>query len=265
MGMKRAEIDRQFDDIVEFSGLSEFIGTPVKRYSSGMSARLGFSIAAHLDPDVLLVDEVLSIGDFEFRQRAFARLQEMKRRGVPIVVVSHQLERIAEICTHGMLLSGGTVVRAGTPAQCIEEYVLGGRATRETAGAQLLGLKIGSRLPIRSGDRLRFSLAVALDERASGSVPRITVAVRSGRTGEIVSLTSTTRNRIDLPRTGEFALETELQMNVPPGFYLLETSLWDHRADREVETGPTAYLEVADGPSFHGAVQMNARMGVGRQ
>ena len=80
MGMQRAEIDRKFDQIVEFSGIADFIDTPVKRYSSGMNARLGFSIAAHLEPQVLIVDEVLAVGDFAFQQRAFGRIQEMVKQ-----------------------------------------------------------------------------------------------------------------------------------------------------------------------------------------
>ena len=95
MGMKRAEINRKFDAIVEFAGIPEFLDTPVRRYSSGMNARLGFAIAAHLEPEVLIVDEVLSVGDFAFQQRAYERLQEMVNHDVTTIIVSHQLERIA--------------------------------------------------------------------------------------------------------------------------------------------------------------------------
>ena len=102
MGMKRAEIARKFDQIVEFSGIPEFIDTPVRRYSSGMNARLGFAIAAHLEPEVLIVDEVLAVGDFAFQQRAFRRIREMVNQDVTTILVSHQLERIASLCTHAV-------------------------------------------------------------------------------------------------------------------------------------------------------------------
>jgi len=98
MGMKRGEIQRQFDRIVEFAEISEFIDTQVKRYSSGMSARLGFAIAAHLDPEVLVIDEILAVGDRAFQRKAFERLAEITRREIPVVIVSHQLERVAELC-----------------------------------------------------------------------------------------------------------------------------------------------------------------------
>jgi lipopolysaccharide transport system ATP-binding protein len=104
LGMKRHEIARAFDAIVDFAGIAEFIDTPVKRYSSGMNARLGFSIAAHVNPDVLLIDEVLAVGDFAFQQRCFARLQEFRRNGVAIAFVSHNLQAIASLCDRVLLL-----------------------------------------------------------------------------------------------------------------------------------------------------------------
>ncbi|MDQ3516884.1 MAG: ABC transporter ATP-binding protein, partial [Gemmatimonadota bacterium] len=125
MGMRRAEIARHFDEIVEFAGFPEFIDTPIKHYSSGMNARLGFSVAAHLDPEVLLVDEVLSVGDRAFQQRAFERLSEVVRRGTPVVVVSHQLERVASLCNRAILLSQGTVAFEGPAAECVAKYIEG--------------------------------------------------------------------------------------------------------------------------------------------
>src|SRR5262245_37296400 len=123
MGMRRVEIARKFDEIVEFSGLSDFIDTPVKRYSSGMSARLGFSVAAHLETDVLIIDEVLAVGDAAFQQKAFARIKAMATSGAPVVLVSHQLDRIRELCTEAILLEKGAVRARGTPDECITEYL----------------------------------------------------------------------------------------------------------------------------------------------
>ena len=123
MGMKRAEIDRKFDAIVEFAGIPEFLETPVRRYSSGMNARLGFAIAAHLEPEVLIVDEVLSVGDFAFQQRAYERLQEMVNHDVTAIIVSHQLERIASLCKRAVLLRQGEVAHAGPAAETIAAYV----------------------------------------------------------------------------------------------------------------------------------------------
>ncbi len=129
MGMPTTHTRTKFDEIVAFAGIPEFIDTPVKRYSSGMSARLGFAIAAHLDPDVLVIDEVLSVGDFEFQDRAFGRVRALARSGLPVVLVSHQLERVAELCTEVILLDHGQITYRGVPADAIATYVGASAAT----------------------------------------------------------------------------------------------------------------------------------------
>ena len=123
LGMRRKEVERQFDSIVDFSGIEDFIDTPVKRYSSGMNARLGFAIAVHIEPEVLLIDEVLSVGDHEFQGRAFQHLARLAKSGIPVVIVSHQLNRIGELCDRVILLKSGSVARVGSPAECIAAYL----------------------------------------------------------------------------------------------------------------------------------------------
>ena len=123
LGMRKPEIDRKFDEIVDFSGLEDFIDTPVKRYSSGMYARLGFSVAAHVDPDILLVDEVLSVGDMSFQQRCMEKMQEKIRSEVAVIFVSHNLPAVASLCDRAILLSKGDVVVDGPCEKAIEAYV----------------------------------------------------------------------------------------------------------------------------------------------
>jgi lipopolysaccharide transport system ATP-binding protein len=122
MGMRQAEIARKFDQIVEFSGIGEFIDTPVKRYSSGMNARLGFSIAAHLDPDVLLIDEVLAVGDAGFQERCLTRMRALLARGIPVVFISHNLPAVVDLCTRALVLNQGQVVFDGVPAEAAATY-----------------------------------------------------------------------------------------------------------------------------------------------
>ena len=122
MGMPRVEIARKFDAIVEFSGVEEFIDTPVKRYSSGMNARLGFAIAAHLDPDVLLIDEVLSVGDVGFQERCVSRMRELLKRGVPLVFVSHNLAAVVDLCTRAIFVERGQVQFDGRPAAAVAQF-----------------------------------------------------------------------------------------------------------------------------------------------
>jgi len=124
MGMRRAEIARKFDEIVDFAGVGEFIDTPVKRFSSGMNTRLGFAIAAHLDPDVLLIDEVLSVGDAAFQNKCMERMRELFRREVPLVFISHNLPAVLELCTRAIVIDHGTVRFDGDPARAIQEYRL---------------------------------------------------------------------------------------------------------------------------------------------
>jgi lipopolysaccharide transport system ATP-binding protein len=134
VGMKRHEIIRKFDHIVDFAGIGEFIDTPVKRFSSGMNARLGFAIAASLDPDVLIIDEVLSVGDAEFQARCLARMRELRSRGVPVVFVSHNLPAVQELCTSALLLRRGEVVAAGGVAETIQRYRQLAASTPQTPG-----------------------------------------------------------------------------------------------------------------------------------
>jgi lipopolysaccharide transport system ATP-binding protein len=122
MGMRREDIRRRFDDIVSFASLGDFIDTPVKRYSSGMNARLGFSIAAHLEPDVLLIDEVLAVGDFTFQQRCYERLREFRKTGVTIAFVSHNMQAIASLCDNAVLLRPGLPPFVGNTGEAIAAY-----------------------------------------------------------------------------------------------------------------------------------------------
>jgi lipopolysaccharide transport system ATP-binding protein len=123
LGMTRAEIRRKFDEIVEFSGLADFIDTPVKRYSSGMYARLGFSVAAHLEPDVLIIDEVLSVGDFVFQSKGVEKMRSVLNSGATVIFVSHNLQAVADLCSRTMLMHRGSVVADGPTSQVIHTYM----------------------------------------------------------------------------------------------------------------------------------------------
>jgi len=122
LGLRRREIDRKLDAIVAFSELERFIDTPVKRYSSGMYVRLGFAVAAHVEPDVLLVDEVLAVGDAEFRQRCMARMKELRVSGTTIIFVSHNMHMVRSLCDHALLLWRGQVHFEGSPNDAIVAY-----------------------------------------------------------------------------------------------------------------------------------------------
>jgi len=122
LGMPSRDIRARFHDIVDFAELWDFIETPVKRYSSGMYMRLGFSVAIHSDPDILLVDEVLAVGDAVFGEKCLAKIREFQERGVTIVIVSHALDTIREFCNRALLLHGGRVVLDGPPQEVTQRY-----------------------------------------------------------------------------------------------------------------------------------------------
>jgi len=122
LGLPRAYIDSKFDDIVAFAGLAEFIDSAVKHYSSGMYVRLGFAVAVEVDPDVLLVDEVLAVGDEVFKKKCLGKMAEFQQAGKTIVVVSHDLETVKKICSRVMLLGEGRVIELGEPEAVVEEY-----------------------------------------------------------------------------------------------------------------------------------------------
>jgi lipopolysaccharide transport system ATP-binding protein len=152
MGMKPTEVRSRLDAIVDFAGVSEFIDTPVKRYSSGMNARLGFSIAAHLAPDVMIIDEVLSVGDMSFQARCLDRMIEFKKSGAAIVLVSHNLEAINHLCDRSLYIAGSA--KALGPTEAVISRYIQDRFADDSKGAgtdvaitdaQLLGVRDGER------------------------------------------------------------------------------------------------------------------------
>src|ERR1700731_1527243 len=122
LGMRRSEIRRKLDSIVDFSGVGRYIDVPVKRYSSGMFVRLGFAIAAPLDPDILLLDEVLAVGDAAFQAKCIERIAELRKSGRTIVFVSHDVASVYRLCDRAILMSHGCILSDGAPRQVIDEY-----------------------------------------------------------------------------------------------------------------------------------------------
>jgi len=123
IGMKKVEIDRKFDDIVSFAEISRFLDTPVKHYSSGMYVRLAFAVAAHLEPEILLVDEVLAVGDAAFQKKCLGKMEGVVQEGRTILFVSHNMSAVKQLCTRGILLNSGTVAYDGSIDEAVEQYV----------------------------------------------------------------------------------------------------------------------------------------------
>ena len=128
LGMTRAEINRQFDEIVEFSEVERFLDTPVKRYSSGMYVRLAFAVAAHLEPEILIVDEVLAVGDAAFQRKCLGKMEDVAGAGRTVLFVSHNMQTIRSLCTRVIGFQGGQIINSGEPSTVVDSYLklLGG-------------------------------------------------------------------------------------------------------------------------------------------
>ena len=262
MGMRTSDIVQRFDQIVEFSGIADAIDTPVKRYSSGMSARLGFSIAAHLEPDVLIIDEVLAVGDLQFQERAFGRLRELAQSGIPVVLVSHQLDRVAQLCSEAILLNQGAAVCRGTADEAIGAYVRQHEVTRSVGSTGVVsfdGVRLLEGDTVQSGQRCAVLITGTVSESLTANVDPLLVRVRSLRTGAEVYVTRSKRLGFDV-KPGPLAVRVELQANLPPASYMIEVAARDMPGERDVANGPAAVFQVVSANEFIGTVQLNATM-----
>jgi len=123
LGMKKREIAKKFDEIVSFSGVAKYIDTPVKRYSSGMRVRLAFAVAAHLEPEVLIIDEVLAVGDMEFQKKCLGKMNDIAREGRTVLFVSHNMGSVIELCDRAIMLENGKITKEGDPATIVSAYL----------------------------------------------------------------------------------------------------------------------------------------------
>ena len=244
LGMTRDEIRRNFDAIVAFAEIEKFLETPVKRYSSGMYVRLAFAVAAHLTPEILLIDEVLAVGDLEFQRRCLGRMNEVARSGRTVVFVSHNLGSIEDLCTRAILMSGGQVVKSGPTREVIGHYLsqrsgdgspldLRDLTEREGTGrARITGLELlafdrDDRLDaVRFGEPFRVRLHFEATERLLGS--DVGFAVVNERS-ERVFATMVRDSGSSVPMlegSGHFDCFIE-QQTMLPGIYYFEAWITD--------------------------------------
>jgi ABC-type polysaccharide/polyol phosphate transport system ATPase subunit len=180
LGMSRREIRSRFDEIVDFSGVEGFLDTPIKRYSSGMQLRLAFSVAAHLEPDILIVDEILAVGDFEFQKKCLRRMAEVEKEGRTVVFVSHDLEAIARLCPSAIWLDKGRVQERGPATDVIDSYLasthadgLFGKGLTGEGPLRINSIKVGDgsgrpTTTIRRDSPFSISVDFSLEERLPG-------------------------------------------------------------------------------------------------
>ena len=237
LGMQRAEIARRFDEMVAFAEVERFIDTPVKRYSSGMYLRLAFAVAAHLEPEILLVDEVLAVGDAAFQKKCLGRMSDVAREGRTVVFVSHNLPSIEKLCQKVFVIDGGRLVMQGDPVTCIGAYLgtrtepkpavdlaaiprLDPRLTPVLASLDLLDLEGNPISAVRCGEPLEFHLAYSAADEITN--PSFGLIISNGLGMPLFFLQ--TRTQLGLwhkaPGTGRVVCRLD-EVPLVPGEYLL--------------------------------------------
>ena len=200
LGLSRKDIEARFDAIVAFSGIGDFIDQPVKTYSSGMYVRLGFAVAVHVDPDILLIDEVLSVGDEEFSAKCIAKIQEMKYRGVTLIFVTHQLGQVRSLCDRALWLDHGEVQAVGDPVRVVDHYLQEVSAPA-LAGAPIVSTGAAIAPPLQEAIEVPSAARAELTEEerwGSGEVVLSRVVLVDDRSRELVALGPGTPVSIDI-------------------------------------------------------------------
>jgi lipopolysaccharide transport system ATP-binding protein len=245
LGMTRREIAAKFDEIVDFSGVEQFLDTPVKRYSSGMTVRLAFAVAAHLDPEILIVDEVLAVGDAEFQEKCLGKMRAVAGgEGRTVLFVSHNMAAVSALCDRAILLDGGRVVEDGPANDVVDQYL--GRLTQSTSA--IFVCDGPPRAPAwieravlrdtaeRAGDNFRMSdpIEVAIDLHvAERSNLSLSIQVQEMNHSPVFHF-HTVDARFDVPSTpGNHQLVAALPaMQLYPGEYLAKVTLSDSAGNR---------------------------------
>jgi lipopolysaccharide transport system ATP-binding protein len=264
LGMPRSDITRKFDRIVEFAELERFIDTPVKHYSSGMYMRLAFSVAAHLEPDVLVIDEVLAVGDSEFQKKCLGRMDQVSREGRTVLFVSHNMNAVQRLCTRCVLLEQGRVAAAGSTRDVLARYLASGSSALEpgswiglddalrtgSGAARYVALRYSSLnsvagfLPYQEGP-LELTLAIESDrDRAHSSIAAFVLDQHG--TKLINADTDTLGGEIHLHRGRSYWQLRIDRLYLKPGIYVLGLWLADRFGDVFDRIESALQLEVVD-------------------
>jgi lipopolysaccharide transport system ATP-binding protein len=252
LGMSREEIARYRDSIVDFAGIGSFMETPVKRYSSGMLARLGFAVASHLHANIVLVDEVLAVGDVDFQRRSFRRMEELRTEGATLLLVTHNLWLVPQICQRALRLEGGRVVDEGDPKAVVERYQVSSaeqpsQAPGHRAGTTIVGFRLAASSIAPHGSLgLEFALVVGQPLQNS----RATVVITT-MAGFHVAGTDVNGSAHVLSRTGTWSFRGELQrLSLASGDYrVLITVVEEHAGAYLTHAQAATVLTVRDGGS----------------
>ena len=272
MGMKRAEIASRLEEIVEFSGISAFIDTPVKRYSSGMQARLGFSVAAHLDPDVLFVDEVLSVGDMSFQAKCLDRMRQNVRAGVTLVFVSHNLQAVAFLCKRAIVCAKGRLLFDGPTEDALDVYMKAAQTASTRFGSQqqfkLLSAEfVGAGA---NGVERHRKCRLTVDLECLQDIDACTVGIEVERTRDLFYCYGAAGEDLGMPlwsaRAGErLRISLEFTAHLTRGHYRVNLNIRQPRSASFAFFGESvANFSIAEQESYDGVVDIEPRITLDR-
>jgi lipopolysaccharide transport system ATP-binding protein len=269
LGMTKREIQSKLDQIIAFSGIEEFIDTPVKRYSSGMYARLGFSVAAHVDPEVLIVDEVLSVGDFVFQQRCMDRIRSIIASGTTVLFVSHNLKAVTEICQRAMLLEHGKVLALGETDKVALEYLNHGSNVDDTPAKSRAAYVSKVRVRDRDGEQSTFESGqtawVDVEVTARKAVSKLAAVIWfRDETQYIIFHTSTERlgfAPFSLEPGDVYRCTFEITLNIAHGTFYLVTEIYRYDIQKGFDRrDPAATVFIGSTVAVGGAVNCFPRL-----
>jgi len=279
LGMKRRDVTARLDEIVSFAGVERFIDTPIKRYSSGMRLRLGFAVAAYLDPDVLIIDEVLAVGDAGFQKKCLNTMQGLRNSGRTVLFVSHNMAAVENLCSRGIWIDSGRVREDGPAHEVIKSYMgsfadsQGGvdlqnvQARRGSGDIRYTAIEFvdreGQPLPVvRSGD----TVVVRLRYQARTTVNFVSFGFRiATELGTLITETSTYHHGIDVPRVapGSGYIELEIDaLNLIPGRYVFSLGLTGTGQQLHDFVDNCAQLDVEHANIYNSGRQFDSRAGV---
>jgi lipopolysaccharide transport system ATP-binding protein len=241
LGMSKSDIDRKFDEIVAFAEVEKFLDTPVKRYSSGMYVRLAFAVAAHLEPEILIVDEVLAVGDAQFQKKCLGKMNDVGKEGRTVIFVSHNMGAITQLCNQGIYLKQGSIIKYGDLNETIMEYVTSGsndhgivtfrpNANNKPVACRQISILSGAGMEPSSDVDIRHPFYVNLDYEVTKPISNIEISVRiSTADGSAVLTTNQSDCSPDVVRhrsVGNYSASIEIPgMFLMPGAYTLSVGV----------------------------------------
>jgi len=269
MGLRRKEIERRFNSIVEFSELDQFLDMPVKRYSSGMVVRLGFAIAAHMQPEILLVDEVLAVGDIRFQQKCFERIRDLKEKGTTIIFISHNLDAVQRLCDRVLVLENGKVSGDGSTDEMIMWYrkqsmryesreesrprgAIGWTAGDiEVTGVRLSGLEGKTKDAFETGEQLNIEISYRVKRRIKQPTVIVTIERLDGLICHEASTETVGFDVKSWESAGQVTLAYE-ELNLLPNAYQVQVRIFE-------SGNPALLVDVRNCVYFHVTSNQHAR------